>query len=112
MVYILSFVYGPASMQLELPQVFDMEASRWQMKGRYDPWYIGWANCDDEAGKILRDYYRRPDFLPDDSESGRRDWIFMGTPGFGAPYHLDNVKYPSWQAQVRRRRVSKNFVEF
>jgi len=30
----------------------------------------------------------------------RRDWIFMGTPGYGAPYHIDNVKYPSWQAQV------------
>ena len=31
---------------------------------------------------------------------GRKDWIFMGTPGYGAPFHLDNVKYPSWQAQV------------
>ena len=78
-----------------------MEDSRWQMQGNYNPWYIGWANCDEEAGDILREFYQRPDFLPLDSESGRRDWIFMGTPGFGAPYHIDNVKYPSWQAQVR-----------
>ena len=83
-----------------MTQVFDMEDSRWQMKGNYEPWYIGWANCDDEAATFLRQFYRRPEFLPDDSESGRRDWFFLGTPGFGAPYHIDNVKYPSWQAQV------------
>ena len=71
------------------------------MQGNYSPWYIGWANCDEEAGEILREFYQRPDFLPPDSESGRRDWIFMGTPGYGAPYHIDNVKYPSWQAQVK-----------
>ena len=78
-----------------------MNDKRWQMQGDYKPWYIGWANCDVEAGAILRQYYETPFFLPIDSESGRRDWIFMGTPGFGAPLHLDNVKYPSWQAQVR-----------
>ena len=83
-----------------MTQVFDMEDSRWQMMGNYKPWYIGWANCDDEAATFLRQFYRRPEFLPDDSESGRRDWFFLGTPGFGAPYHIDNVKYPSWQAQV------------
>jgi histone arginine demethylase JMJD6 len=77
-----------------------MKDERWQMAENYKPWYVGWANCDKEAGTILREYYERPDFLPKDSESGRRDWIFMGTPGYGAPYHIDNVKYPSWQAQV------------
>ena len=77
-----------------------MPSQRWQMQGNYTPWYFGWANCDEDAGKILRKYYERPNFLPTDSESGQRDWIFIGTPGFGAPMHLDNVKYPSWQAQV------------
>jgi hypothetical protein len=77
-----------------------MPNDRWKMSGNYTPWYIGWANCDKEAGQILREYYDLPDFLPANSESGKRDWIFMGTPGFGAPMHIDNVNYPSWQAQV------------
>ena len=64
------------------------------------PWYAGWANCDDKATKILREYYPRPSFLPAESTEGRRDWIFIGTPGWGAPSHLDDVTYPSWQAQV------------
>lgn len=37
-----------------------MSDDRWQMSGNYSPWYIGWANCDEEAGDILRDYYKRP----------------------------------------------------
>ena len=61
---------------------------------------MGWANCDDEAAEILKEYYATPSFFPEDAEFGRRDWIFIGTPGYGAPLHLDNVKYPSWQAQV------------
>jgi len=51
-------------------QVFDMKDARWQMQGNYEPWYIGWANCDEDAGTILREYYQRPEFLPEDSESG------------------------------------------
>ena len=66
----------------------------------YIPWYIGWANCDEKAGDILRQHYQIPFFIPEDSAPGKKDWIFMGTPGFGAPFHLDNVNYPSWQAQV------------
>ena len=49
---------------------------------------------------MLQEYYTRPSFLPEDSTDGSRDWIFIGTPGWGAPSHIDNVKYPSWQAQV------------
>jgi hypothetical protein len=48
----------------------------------------------------LKEYYSAPSFLPEDAEAGSRDWIFIGTPGYGAPFHLDNVKFPSWQAQV------------
>ena len=83
-----------------LKDAFNMPSERWKMQGNYTPWYFGWANCDEDAGRILRKYFERPNFLPTDSESGQRDWIFIGTPGFGAPMHLDNVKYPSWQAQV------------
>ena len=80
-----------------------MPDDRWQLVGNYTPWYVGWANCDSEAVDIMRDYYDRPHFLSEDSESGRKDWIFMGTPGYGAPFHIDNVQYPSWQAQVTNR---------
>ena len=82
---------------------FDMPDERWQMHGNYTPWYFGWANCDEEAGEFLRQFYERPNFLPENSESGKRDWIFIGTPGYGAPMHLDNVRYPSWQAQVKMK---------
>lgn len=80
-----------------------MPDDRWQLSTNYTPWYVGWANCDDDAGAILREFYETPAFLPSSpryNTGGRKDWIFMGTPGFGAPMHLDNVKYPSWQAQV------------
>ena len=77
-----------------------MPESRWRMLDHYKPWYVGWANCDDEASAILREFYEPPPFLPSLTSAGARDWIFIGTPGFGAPLHLDNVKYPSWQAQV------------
>ena len=32
--------------------------------------------------------------------TGNYDWFFIGTPGYGAPFHLDNVNKPSWQAQI------------
>ena len=77
-----------------------MPEKRWKMKQNYEPWYFGWANCDNEAGKILEKLYPWPEFLPEDSETGKPSWIFLGTPGFGAPFHVDRVTYPSWQAQV------------
>ncbi len=84
-----------------MQQVFDMPPSRYAMEDPdYAPWYVGWANCDGVAADVLRDHYARPAFLPDDTESGRRDWFFIGTPGYGAPFHIDDVKHPSWQAQV------------
>uniref|UniRef100_T1KR59 JmjC domain-containing protein n=1 Tax=Tetranychus urticae TaxID=32264 RepID=T1KR59_TETUR len=67
----------------------------------FNSWYIGWSNCDPSITQKLRQYYKRPSFLPSDSEDSRLDWIFMGTPGYGAPMHIDNVGYPSWQAQIK-----------
>ncbi|KAF6199989.1 hypothetical protein GE061_006288 [Apolygus lucorum] len=49
---------------------------------------------------ILRQHYDRPYFLPENSENKNTDWIFMGTPGYGAHMHVDNVNNPSWQAQL------------
>ena len=79
-----------------------MTTERWKMQGNYTPWYFGFANCDKKAVEVLRTYYENPSFLPEGSKSDRRDWIFMGTPGFGARLHLDhNLKHPSWQALVK-----------
>ena len=64
------------------------------------PWYVGWSNCNNYASEILRQHYERPEFLPEESEMSRIDWIFMGTPGYGAHMHIDDVKNPSWQAQI------------
>ena len=64
------------------------------------PWYVGWSNCNNQASKVLRKHYKRPYFLPDEAEMSGLDWIFMGTPGYGALMHIDDVDNPSWQAQI------------
>ncbi|XP_045117261.1 uncharacterized protein LOC123507962 [Portunus trituberculatus] len=86
-----------------LRHVFNMTAERAAMRG--DPWYIGWSNCDSSAANILRNHYERPYFLPQAAESSKTDWIFMGTPGYGAHMHIDHVGNPSWQAQIRGRKL-------
>ncbi|XP_067651644.1 uncharacterized protein [Haliotis asinina] len=83
-----------------LGEVFQMDEERATMKDGSQPWYIGWSNCDANAGNILRQHYNRPYFLPPVAESSKTDWVFMGSPGYGAHLHLDNVGHASWQAQV------------
>ncbi|XP_063603742.1 uncharacterized protein LOC134779450 [Penaeus indicus] len=86
-----------------LRHVFNMTADRVNMRG--EPWYIGWSNCDSAAANVLREHYERPYFLPQAAESSKTDWIFMGTPGYGAHMHIDHVGNPSWQAQIRGRKL-------
>ncbi|XP_012146378.1 adherens junction protein p120 isoform X5 [Megachile rotundata] len=88
-----------------LQEVFNMSASRSLLEKGTKPWYVGWSNCDDEIGNILRKHYRKPYFLPDTAESERTDWIFMGSHGYGAPMHVDNVEHPSWQAQIKGEKL-------
>ncbi|XP_058796032.1 uncharacterized protein LOC131666944 [Phymastichus coffea] len=87
-----------------LRDVFNMSAGRALLRAGTRPWYVGWSNCDETIGAILRQHYRRPYFLPDTAESEKTDWLFMGSPGYGAPMHVDDVEYPSWQAQIRGRK--------
>lgn len=82
-----------------LADVFKMSRKRAEMKG--SPWYIGWSNCDPHAANILRQHYSRPYFLSSEMESSRTDWLFMGTPGYGAHMHIDSVQHSSWQAQIQ-----------
>lgn len=49
---------------------------------------MGRSNCDHRIANKLRRHYGRPYFLPNDSESIRTDWIFMGTPNNGAHMHV------------------------
>lgn len=65
------------------------------------PWYFGWSNCNYEVAQQLRKHYGRPYFLPLLSENAATDWIFMGGPALGAHMHVDNVRLPSWQAQIK-----------
>ncbi|ELU11050.1 hypothetical protein CAPTEDRAFT_142276 [Capitella teleta] len=88
-----------------LAEVFNMSAERAQMKDGTKPWYIGWSNCDSSAANILRGHYTRPYFLPSSAESSKTDWIFMGSKGYGAHMHIDNVGNPSWQAQITGTKV-------
>lgn len=41
-----------------------------------------------QAAEKLRQHYGRPYFLPQYSESSKVDWIFMGSPGYGAHMHV------------------------
>ncbi|CAG9865353.1 unnamed protein product [Phyllotreta striolata] len=90
-----------------LAEVFRMPAARAALAPGERPWYVGWNNCRDEAGRLLRRYYSAPYFLGDASEGIRTSWIFMGGPGPGAQMHIDNVHYPSWQAQLSGRKLWK-----
>ncbi|CAH1269247.1 Hypp4129 [Branchiostoma lanceolatum] len=84
-----------------LGDVFNMSEERANLEDGSEPWYIGWSNCDPTAANDLRRHYERPYFLPAEVESSKTDWIFMGSPGYGAHLHIDAVGTPSWQAQVK-----------
>lgn len=73
-----------------LKHALNMSNARSRLEEGEKPWYIGWSNCNDEAGKILRQYYDRPYFLPETSENMALNWIFMGGPGHGAHMHVSN----------------------
>lgn len=61
-----------------LGDVFDMDLERaYMINDDYQPWYVGWSNCDYSTAYLLRQYYTRPYFLPEQSESSKLDWIFM-----------------------------------
>ncbi|CAG2053196.1 unnamed protein product [Timema podura] len=47
------------------------------------------SNCDERIARVLRQHYGRPYFLPTTAENKKVDWIFMGSPGYGAHMHLD-----------------------
>ncbi|XP_045460871.1 uncharacterized protein LOC123671196 [Harmonia axyridis] len=87
-----------------LTETLSMSPDRASMKVGEKPWYVGWSNCFKRGSDILRNFYDKPYFLSNLSESINLSWIFMGTPGKGAPLHVDNVVYPSWQAQIRGRK--------
>lgn len=46
------------------------------------------SNCDSRIANVLRKYYSRPYFLPADSLLTKTDWLFMGSPGYGAHLHV------------------------
>ena len=86
-----------------------MPPNQWKLQGDYKPWYIGWNECEKTKNDILQQFYETPFFLPkgsvdlaitDKHKDWKTLWIYMGTPNTGAYFHIDYVKYPSWQAQV------------
>ena len=79
-----------------------MPQEQWKLQGHYKPWYVAWKSnsCDKRAGAVLKQYYETPFFLPNNSHSITQEWIFMGTPGFGASFHQDAWRHLTWQAQV------------
>lgn len=84
-----------------LREALSMPNERVNYASDTEPWYFGWSNCNYEIAQQLRHHYGRPYFLPETSENAATDWIFMGGPGLGAHMHVDNVRLPSWQAQIK-----------
>jgi histone arginine demethylase JMJD6 len=64
------------------------------------PWYVGWSVCHDKVATKLAKLYKTPSFINLESIDMKMPWIFLGTPGPGAHFHIDNVDLPSWQAQL------------
>lgn len=82
-------------------EALDIPPERVNYEPGTKPWYFGWSNCNYEVAQELRKHYDRPYFLPELSENNAVDWIFMGGPNLGAHMHIDNVRLPSWQAQIK-----------
>uniref|UniRef100_A0A182JZ62 Cupin-like domain-containing protein n=1 Tax=Anopheles christyi TaxID=43041 RepID=A0A182JZ62_9DIPT len=85
----------------DIREALSLPESRVRYDPGTEPWYFGWSNCDPAIVKVLREHYHRPYFLPSDSENSAIDWVFMGGPGLGAHMHVDNVRLPSWQSQLK-----------
>ncbi|XP_058446636.1 uncharacterized protein LOC131427454 [Malaya genurostris] len=82
-------------------EAFSLDEARVRYEIGTEPWYFGWSNCDPVILKKLRQHYGRPYFLPKSSENNAVDWVFMGGTGLGAHMHVDNVRLPSWQSQLK-----------
>ena len=68
-----------------------MPQTQFKLEGDYAPWYIGWRACIKTISDILRQFYEVPSFLPEVSNGfDFSQWIWMGTPGFGAPFHIES----------------------
>ena len=53
------------------------------------------------VGATLRQHYQRPYFLPDTAESEKTDWLFMGSPGYGAPMHVSTAGNARFLGEMR-----------
>ena len=64
------------------------------------PWYVGWSVCHPYALQKLKKLFSLPAFINPESTNKERTWIFLGTPGPGAHFHMDSVDLASWTAQI------------
>jgi len=83
-----------------LRSVFKMPEERIRMESG-NPWYVGWSVCHEDVAEKIAELYERPTFLDPESTPSKKPWIFIGTPGPGAHFHVDNVDLASWQAQLK-----------
>lgn len=67
-------------------------------------------NCDENATKSLRTQYTRPYFLPTTSESKTSDWIFMGSPGYGAQMHVSKYRFCKFII-IKKKKYTKGFYK-
>lgn len=82
-----------------LRAVFKLPDERVRMKSG-EPWYVGWSVCHENVAEEIFKLFERPVFLSPESTPPKKPWIFIGTPGPGAHFHVDNVDMSSWQVQL------------
>lgn len=51
------------------------------------------SNCETKTINRLKQHITLPDFLPALSDRKQTLWVFMGTPGHGAPMHVRAKKF-------------------
>ncbi|XP_050527241.1 uncharacterized protein LOC126897571 isoform X2 [Daktulosphaira vitifoliae] len=71
-----------------LEEALNMDEGRSNLRPGYVPWYIGWSICELKYINRLKNYVAIPSFLSPESDIKQTLWIFMGTPGHGAPMHI------------------------
>ncbi|KAK3754034.1 hypothetical protein QZH41_020301, partial [Actinostola sp. cb2023] len=64
--------------EYEHPEQFLADAMEGKIQGNYQTY---WENCDKEAAKELRKFYRRPYFLPPMVEAAEGNWMIISSGG-------------------------------
>lgn len=71
-------------------------------RGDITNWYAHWENCEKNAAKVLRQFYKRPYFIPPMVEMAEPNWIFLASQYRGKKNKPADIALPMmWMAQLK-----------